>query len=262
MENSFKDLIEFIERQTAFRCHSYKERPLKRRIRVRMRALDLTDFSQYRSYLRKNPDETKKLLDALTINLSYFFRNPEAYDYLRNYIFSDLKKKSKQLTFWSAGCAHGEEPYSLAIVSSESALLQRVKIYGTDIDTAALETAKKGIYSSFAFQYTPRNIVRRYFKQIDEGFLISDKIRARVAFSNHDLFEKAPFAPCDLIMCRNVMIYLDRAAQSLILRNFHDQLKPGGYLMIGKVELLIGIPEVKLFEAASRVEHVYKKKEV
>lgn len=262
MENSFKDLIEFIEAQTAFKCHRYKEKPLKRRIRVRMRALNLLDFSEYQSHLRNNPDEVKKLLDALTINLSYFFRNPEAFDYLRNFILPDLKKKRKQLTFWSAGCAHGEEPYSLAIISSESAILQRVQIYGTDIDMTALETARKGIYPSFAFQYTPKNIVSKYFRRIDDGLMISEKIKDRVAFSNHDLFEKASFAPCDLIMCRNVMIYLDRAAQSVILQNFHDQLKSGGYLVIGKVELLIGIPEVKLFETVSRVEHVYRKKEV
>lgn len=224
-----------------------------------MRALGLADFSRYQNYLKNNPAELKKLLDTITINVSYFFRNPETFDYLKNHIFPIFKKKKDTLTFWSAGCAHGEEPYSLAIIAAESALLNRVAIYGTDIDNNALEIAEKGIYTALAFQYTPKNIVGNYFEQPAQGFLIKEKIRARVIFSNLDLFEIPSFGPCDLIMCRNVLIYLDRNAQSAIIRNFYNQLKSDGYLVIGKVELLIGIPEAKLFEVVSHAEHVYRK---
>lgn len=262
MANSFQDLLSYIEAKTAFKCQRYKEKPLKRRIGVRMRALGLADFSQYHNYLKNNPVELKKLLDTLTINLSYFFRNPETFEYLKKCIFPTFKKKRGELTFWSAGCAQGEEPYSLAIIAAESTLLNRVKIYGTDIDTHTLNIAEKGIYSPMAFQYTPENIMENCFEQTAQGFKIKEKIRNRVRFSKLDLFEISSFEPCDLIMCRNVLIYVDRSAQSTILRTFYKQLKYGGYLVIGKVELLIGIPEAKLFEVVSRDEHVYRKKDV
>ena len=262
MENSYHNLINYIEKQTTFRCQNYKEKPLKRRIRVRMRALGLADFSSYLDYLEEHPDEFDRLLDTLTINLSYIFRNPETFEYIKNDIFPLLDKQKDKFIFWSAGCAHGEEPYSLAIIAAESNLLSKVTIYATDIDTRALETAEKGIYPVITFQYAPQNIVAKYFEKTEEGFSIKRNIKQRVQFSNLDLFEIPPFRECDLIMCRNVLIYLDRSAQSLILKNFYDQLKPGGYLIIGKVELLIGIPEVKLFEVVSRAEHVYRKKEI
>lgn len=262
MTNNFQDLLSYIETKTAFKCRRYKEKPLKRRIAVRMRALGLTDFCQYHDHIKNNPSELKKLLDTLTINLSYFFRNPETFEYLKTSIFPIFKKKMGTLTFWSAGCAQGEEPYSLAIIAQESSLLNRVKIFGTDIDNHTLEEAARGIYSPTAFQYTPDHIVAHYFEKTKRGLQINEEIRQRVHFLNLDLFESSSFEPCDLIMCRNVLIYVDRDAQSVILKNFYNRLKSGGFLIIGKVELLIGIPEAELFEVVSREEHIYMKKNI
>jgi len=258
VESSFQHLINYIEQKTAFKCQGYKEKPLKRRIGVRMRALGLSDFSQYYTYLQNNPTELAKLVDVLTINLSYFFRNPETFDYLKNTVFTEFEKRSVVI-FWSAGCAHGEEPYSLAIVAAETGLLNKVKIYGTDIDDNALEKAEAGVYSRGAFQYMPGTILNKYFDRAGSGFKIKERLRSRVQFLSSDLFESPSFGPCDLIMCRNVLIYLGRKAQSIVLSNFYNKLKTDGYLMIGKVELLLGIPEAKLFEMINRAEHVYKK---
>jgi len=262
VENSFKELIDYIGKQTSFRCQHYKEKPLKRRIKVRMRALNIHGFEEYHQYLKKEPEEMERLLDTITINLSYFFRNPETFEYLSNSIFPEFKKRTGPMVFWSAGCAHGEEPYSLAITAAENSLLHRVDIYGTDIDNNVLQKARAGVYTKLVFQYTAEEILKKYFTETEDGFAISDKIKRRVTFLNIDLFEPPSFDPCDLIVCRNVLIYLDRGAQSTILKNFYDHLKPGGYLVIGKAELLIGIPEVKLFEVISRPEHVYRKKPV
>lgn len=226
-----------------------------------MRALGLTDFYQYHNHIKNNPSELEKLLDTLTINLSYFFRNPETFEYIRTSIFPILKKKTGRLLFWSAGCAQGEEPYSLAIIAQESSLLNRVKIYGTDIDNDTLKEAARGIYSTIALQYTPEHIKTQYFEKTKEGLQITEKIRERVHFLNLDIFNPHSFEQCDLIMCRNVLIYLDRDAQSIILKNFYNQLKRGGFLVIGKVELLIGIPEADLFEVMSREEHIYRRKD-
>jgi chemotaxis methyl-accepting protein methylase len=224
-----------------------------------MRALGLNDYQDYKEYLHHNIDEEAKLLQALTINLSFFFRNMETFNFIENYIFPDFKKLDEDLVFWSAGCAHGEEPYSLAICARENSLTQRLIVFGTDIDNEAIETGRRGTYGSAAFQYTPDALKEKYFTKTGDEYVLKEDIKRHVRFYNHDIFDSPVFGPCDLIMCRNVLIYMDRKAQSALLRNFYENLKIGGYLIIGKVELLIGIPEAKLFEVVSRVEHVYRK---
>jgi chemotaxis protein methyltransferase CheR len=224
-----------------------------------MRALGLAEFSEYLEYLKRDSQEVERLQNILTINLSFFFRNPETFAFLEQHQFLEFKDKEESIILWSAGCANGEEPYSLAISAAESSLLDRVTIYGTDIDEGTVKQAKTGTYPASAFQYTSEKIVHKYFTTTDSGYRINDSVRARVHFMRLDLLEKTSFGQCDLIMCRNVLIYLNRSAQSAVIRNFYEQLKPSGYLVIGKVELLIGIPEVELFEVVSRAEHIYRK---
>ncbi len=223
-----------------------------------MHALRINNYDEYYDFLRENPDELKELVKVLTINLSSFFRNPETFEYLKKEIFPELKKRSK-LIFWSAGCASGEEPYTLAILVNETGILSRVDIYGTDIDDDALNRAKKGLYKENVLQYLDSEIKARYFKSRGDEFEIKELIKSSVIFLHHDLLQPAPFPPCDLIICRNVLIYLDRAAQGEVLSNFYNHLKIEGYLVLGKVELLLGIPEMKLFNVVDRVEHIYKK---
>ncbi len=223
-----------------------------------MRALQLNKYDEYYDFLRKNPNEFKELVRVLTINLSYFFRNPETFEFLQQNVFPEFKDRSRVI-FWSAGCAGGEEPYSLAILAEQAGILSKVQIYGTDIDEEALGRARKGIYNSNALQYLSSELIMRYFESEREQFAIKEYIKSRVTFLHHDLFQLPPFPHCDLIVCRNVLIYLDRKAQRRILVNFNEQLKPTGYLVLGKVELLLGIPEMKLFDAVNRAEHIYRK---
>jgi len=258
VEDSLLELLKYIETNTAFKCQNYKEKPLIRRLRVRMRALDLSAFTEYHEYLQRHPDEFQKLLDVLTINLSYFFRNPETFDYLRDEVVPRLKDR-QPLVFWSAGCAHGEEAYSLAIMAAESGLLDKTVVYGTDIDTRAIEKATAGVYSSIAVQYTTDDIKARYFQVTGGNYAVIDKLKKSVRFLRHDIYFHPNFEACDLILCRNVLIYLDRKAQSVIMKNFFEHLNPLGYLAIGKVELLLGIPEVRLFQVVNRTEHIYRK---
>ncbi|MEO0156172.1 MAG: protein-glutamate O-methyltransferase CheR [candidate division WOR-3 bacterium] len=258
MDNNFHNLIKFIEEKTGFKCHSYKERPLIRRIRVRMRAVGLNEFSDYYEYLNKNPDELKKLLSVITINLSYFFRNFETFEYLKTDILPKFAK-SEKVVFWSAGCAQGEEAYSLAIIASETEIIEKTIIYATDIDDEALKKGEQGIYSTTVFEYTPSEYLIKYFVKYDGDYKIKDNIKSFVKFFHLDLFDNFPYGPCDLIMCRNVLIYMSRSAQSDLVRRFYEILKPGGYLVIGKVELLLGIPEAKFFNIVNRTERVYQK---
>jgi chemotaxis methyl-accepting protein methylase len=258
VEDSLLELLKYIETNTAFKCQNYKEKPLIRRLRVRMRALDLQDFGEYHQYLRKNPGEFKKLLDVLTINLSYFFRNPETFDYLRLEVIPRFKLRPN-LIFWSAGCAHGEEAYSMAILAAEAGFLDRTVVYGTDIDRAAIQKAVAGVYPALSLQYTTDDIKTRYFRVENGAYAVDKNLKGSVRFINQDLFYRPEFELCDLIMCRNVLIYLDRKAQSTVLNNLYSQLKVDGYLAIGKVELLLGVPEVKLFQLVNRAEHIYQR---
>jgi chemotaxis protein methyltransferase CheR len=258
VEDSLLELLKYIETNTGFKCQNYKEKPLIRRLRVRMRALDIGDFPAYLAHLRNDPGEFKRLVEVLTINLSYFFRNPETFDYLRDEVVPALKDRS-QLVLWSAGCAQGEEAYSLAIMAAESGILDKTLIYGTDIDGRAIERAKVGVYSPIALQYVAGEIKNKYFRAVSGNYEVVDKLKKSVRFLTHDIFVRPDFEPCDLILCRNVLIYLDRNAQSTVLKNFFDHLNPRGYLAIGKVELLLGIPEVRLFQIVNRTEHIYAK---
>ncbi len=226
---------------------------------VRLRALGIEDYEKYLIFMKRHPEEIRSLLDVLTINLSYFFRNPETFDYIGQKIIPVIKQTSGSLAFWSAGCANGEEPYSLAIMAAETGILDRVTVYATDIDNFALDRAEQGRFQHLSFQFVKPYLKDRYFTPDKGDFVIKDKIRQRVVFRKHDLFEKSPFGRCDLIMCRNVLIYLDRNAQSTIIDNFHEQLKDKGFLVLGKVELLIGIPAIKRFDTISRSEHVYQR---
>jgi chemotaxis protein methyltransferase CheR len=223
-----------------------------------MRALNIEDFIKYREYLQNNPGEFKRLLDVLTINLSYFFRNPETFDYIRDEVIPKMKDRHR-LVFWSAGCAHGEEAYSLAIMAAEAGLRNKTLIYGTDIDELAIEKAEAGVYSPIAFQYTTADVKTRYFRAVGGNFEVMDELKKSVRFMRHDIFYRPDFETCDMILCRNVLIYLDRPAQSTVLKNFFDHLNPQGYLAIGKVELLLGVPEVRLFQIVNRTEHIYCK---
>ncbi len=259
MESNYQELLKFIETETGFRCSNYKERPLKRRLMVRLRALGIDSYDGYLSLIKKHPEELKILLDVLTINLSYFYRNPETFDFIKQKIIPELQQ-SNSLIFWSAGCANGEEPYSLAIMAAESGLLKQTTIYATDVDTSALNKAQQGKFQSQSFQYLNPILKNKYFKQNKNDYFINDEIKPHVFFKKHDIFEKFPFGYCDLIMCRNVLIYLDRNAQSVIINNFNEQLKEKGFLVLGKVELLIGIPAIKQFDVVSRSEHIYQKK--
>ncbi len=258
MEPNFQNLIKLIEEKTGFKCHSYKERPLTRRIRVRMRALGLSEFSEYYEYLNKNPDELNNLLSTITINLSYFFRNFETFEYLKTDIFPMFTKKEKVI-FWSAGCAQGEEAYSLAMLASETDILGKTIIYATDIDEESLKKAEQGVYPTAVLQYTPSEYLIKYFVKCNNGYKVKDNIKSVVKFIHLDLFDNFPYGPCDLIMCRNVLIYMSRNAQSELVRRFYESLRLNGYLVIGKVELLLGIPEAKFFTIVNRAERVYQK---
>jgi chemotaxis methyl-accepting protein methylase len=244
----FAALLDKIVAERGFRCRSYKERCLVRRINVRLRATGAPTWEQYMRVLDADPREWDRLLDALTINVTKFFRNWEVWQTLAERVVPVLwARPDDEIRVWSAGSASGEEAYSLAALFhrhaerlGEEYRLHRVKILGTDIDAASLTAAARGAYSPAAFADTPPELRARYFTG-DVPAHVRPEVRALVSFESRDLLrDPAPEGPWQLIACRNVVIYFDRESQEELFLRFHEALAPGGVLVLGKVETLLG----------------------
>jgi len=241
-------LCDKIVAERGFRCGSYKERCLLRRIGVRMRATGVHTFEAYMRVLDADPREWDRLLDALTINVTKLFRNWEAWASLAERVIPALwARPDRTLRVWSAGASSGEEAYSLAALFHRHAeqvgeldRLSRVHILGTDIDRDSLSAAARGVYGESAFADTPPELRERYFTPGPAASVVPE-LRAMVAFERRDLLrEMPPEGPWHLIACRNVVIYFDRESQEDLFVRFHDALAPGGVLFLGKVETLLG----------------------
>ena len=256
----FEALTEKISRERGFGCASYKEKCLRRRIAVRMRATGAHSYAQYATVLDRDSREYERLLDALTINVTKLFRNWQTYEAIgRTVVPLVWARPGNEIVVWSAGCSSGEEPYSLAILFHQHAeavgelhRLSRVRVIGTDIDRDSLAAAERGEYPESAFADTPPAIRSRYFSSTFPA-RIDPAIRAIVSVERRDLLNEPPPASAfDLIACRNVIIYFDRATQERLFETFAERLVPGGYLVLGKVETLLGSARTMFGSVAGR----------
>jgi chemotaxis methyl-accepting protein methylase len=262
----FAALTEKIARERAFGCSSYKEKCLRRRIAVRMRARGVHRFADYAALLDRDAVEYERLLDTLTINVTKLFRNWSTFDVLARTAIPILWDGSaRPICGWSAGCSSGEEPYSLAILfhrhaaeRGETVDASRVQILASDIDRASLDAARVGQYADGAFADTPADLRRRYFS-VRPPFEIAPEIRPLVTFERRDLIVDPPPSGMHLIACRNVLIYFDRTTQESLFRRFHEALVPGGFLVLGKVETLLG-PTRSLFTAVDPRERIFRRR--
>jgi chemotaxis methyl-accepting protein methylase len=228
----------------------YKEKVLRRRIAVRMRALGAETYAAYSTLLRTDPTELEKLKDALTINVTRLYRNPETWNRLRALVLPELlARREGAVRVWSAGCSSGEEPYTLAICLAEEAerlghpeWVGRATIVATDIDELVMAKARAGRYAVSAFLEMPPALADRYFRDIGGGQReVVPALRRMVQVRRQDLLrELPPTPPYDLVVCRNVVIYFDRDGQERLFQGFTDALVPRGYLLLGKVETLFG----------------------
>ncbi len=256
--NGFEMLKEKIKEIINFDPGTYKEKPLKRRLRVRMRATGINTFFEYARYLEDNTEEQKKLADTLTINVSKFFRNRDAFETLGKDV---VKIFTDTLNIWSAGCASGEEAYTLAIIAMEYGKPGlSISVYGTDIDEMSLNRAKKGIYSAQALVETPSIYIDRYFNKLNGNlYQIKDEVRKLVHFMKVNLsYIPESFQNFNIIVCRNVFIYLSKEFQEKVIKEFYNRLNEGGYLVLGKVETMFG--DIKnLFYTFNTKERIYRK---
>lgn len=267
---TFELLKRAITESTGFNCEQYKEAHFKRRINVRFRATGSESYEEYIKLLKRNSNEREYLIKTLTINISEFFRNPETFEIIEKEIIPLLIKYRsnsiiKSIRIWSAGCAAGEEVYSLAIlihrILGKDLDKFRVSILGTDIDTISLEKARKGIYHEETLKKMDVSIKQSYFAKQDEGYQVSDQLKNIVHFQRHDMISESFTSRFDLIVCRNVMIYFKKEIQEQLQLNFHQALNGRGFFVIGKAETLLGTAS-NLFKPYNARERLYIKEDL
>lgn len=257
-------LKRLIAERVGLDCAGYKERCLRRRIAVRMRARGLHRYREYARLLEHDAAEAERLLDAVMINVSKFFRNTEVWDAIRTHVVPWLfEADAPVVRLWSAGCAAGEEPYSLAILLHEYAAqhdlpLDRFEILGTDVDQGALATARRGEYGTYALTETGDDVRDRWFEQEGGTFRVRPEVRALVRFEPLDLLQDPFPAGLHLVICRNVIIYFERDVQDRLFQRFADALVPSGFLVLGKVETLFGANAAGFSVTANR-ERIFRR---
>jgi chemotaxis methyl-accepting protein methylase len=263
-EEELEKLKRKIERDRGFNCSFYKDKCLRRRIAVRMRARGRKSFAEYAALLDHEPAEYDHLLDTLTINVTKFFRNPETWEAVEAQVVPQLFAGKGPIRIWSAGSASGEEAYTVSILLHEwaerqrrTAELDRVRIVGTDIDRRSLETAQRGTYPDLSLTETPEAVRRRWFSE-GPPFRIRPEAQRNVSFVRRDLISERPEGGQNLIFCRNVVIYFDREIQERLFKDFFDALVPGGFLVMGKVETLIGVART-LFRPVNNRERIFQR---
>lgn len=266
-EAAFADLTRKISREVGLSLDAYKDKCLRRRIAVRMRACGVHTYADYKAVLEQSPAEYELLKDAITINVTRFYRNAETWNLLRDTLLGEIcERDDGQVRVWSAGCSSGEEPYTAAVLIADyfdrhgrSADLAKVTVDATDIDRECLERAEAGRYPPSALADLPSALVSRYFERDGSHLRVIERVRRRVFVSPLDLSAQAPPRGLyHLILCRNVVIYFGRATQERVFMGFAEALAPGGILILGKVETLFGPARDRLTLLDPR-ERVYRR---
>lgn len=265
---AFDALLRKVALESGFVCPAYKPRCLDRRIAVRMRARGVHTYEDYARVLDSDPEEYQRLVQALTINVTRLYRNPETFESLAETIVPELwENVDGPLRVWSAGCATGEEVYSLAVLFAEHAerlgqlhRLSRVSVLGSDVDRPSLEAASRGEFGEIAFPDMPSDIRKRWFGD-GPGGRADPLLGSIVSFEERDLLHgPIPPGPHHLVLCRNMLIYFERHAQEDLLRRIHASLAPDGVLVLGKVETIMG--ELRsLYDPVNTRERIYRRRE-
>ncbi|MDZ8226062.1 CheR family methyltransferase [Nostoc sp. ChiVER01] len=242
----FENLLVYLRQSRGFDFTGYKRSTLMRRVCRRMQSLSVENFGDYLDYLEVDPEEFNYLFNTILINVTAFFRDSSAWQYLAEQVLPNLiknKKSSDQIRIWSAGCASGEEAYTLAMLMAEilgaEEFRQRVKIYATDVDEEALNQARLATYSAKEIQAVPDQLRQKYFEVVGNRYVFRQDLRRSVIFGRHDLLQDAPISRLDLLVSRNTMMYFNSETQGRILARFHFALTDAGYLFLGKAEMLL-----------------------
>ena len=237
---------------TKIDLNAYKEKQMKRRIETLVGKNKAKSFDEYVTMIKSDKDKFEEFVNFLTINVSEFYRNPEQWQVLDKEVFPNLIKQfGNNLKIWSAACSTGDEPYSLVMALSRHLPLDKIKIYATDIDKQVLAKAKVGLYNAKSIANVPDDFKKKYFTQIGSSYQISDEIKKRVEFKEHNLLKDPYPTGCHLIVCRNVLIYFTEEAKEDIYIKFNKALVNSGVLFIGSTEQIMNYKEINYERAKS-----------
>ena len=243
----FEALLDYLRISRGFDFTDYKRTSLARRINKRMEAVGTGSYGLYLDLLQVDPSEFEQLFNFILINVTSFFRDPEIFEYLQEDIIPNLAAAgdaAAPIRVWSAGCASGEEAYSLVMVLTEALgrqqVLERVKIYATDIDQEALKAARQGTYSAKQVESVPDRLLGAYFEENRGEHTFDKQLRRVVIFGRHDLLQDAPISHVDILTCRNTLMYFNNEAQAKIMSRFYFALNDDGVLVLGKAEMSSG----------------------
>ena len=244
------DILEKIHNEKGLDFSQYKEKSIKRRIDSRLKRYNLESYKDYIRLLEQSPDEYNELVKVLTINVTEYFRNPESFSAIENIvvprvIYSKREHQHRIIRAWSCGCSSGDEAYSLAILLLEKLGNARdrftLTIVGSDIDRDVLEESKTMVYTKERLKAVSKNLVNKYFDKIDnDHYKLKQMVRDMVRLRYHDIVKEKPFPHCDIILCRNLLIYFNKKLQEETLVKFYSSLNPGGFLVLGMTESLYG----------------------
>lgn len=230
---------------TTIDLNSYKEKQMKRRIDTLISKHKIAGYDKYVQALKDDKAMFEEFVNYITINVSEFYRNPDQWKILDETIFPELISKfGKNLKIWSAACSTGDEPYSLVMALSRHIPLNQIKIYATDLDKQVIAKAKVGLYNEKSIVSVPEDFKKKYFTQVGPSYKISDEIKARVEFREHNLLKDTYPTDYHLIVCRNVLIYFTEEAKDEIFRKYSKSLCKGGILFIGSTEQIMNYKEV------------------
>jgi two-component system, chemotaxis family, CheB/CheR fusion protein len=260
----FEALLVYLKRHRGFDFSGYKRTSLLRRILKRMQSVGVESFTDYIDFLEVHPNEFVQLFNTILINVTEFFRDPAAWEYIDQEIIPKIiahKEDGQPIRVWSAGVASGEEAYSVAILLAEhlgmDGFKQRVKVYATDLDEDALNRARIASYTEKEVQDIPPPLREKYFESNGSSFVFHRELRRSVVFGRHELIHDAPISRVDLLLCRNILMYFNGETQSQILNRLHFALNDDGYLVLGKAEMLL--THAHLFTPVNYKQRVFKK---
>ncbi len=261
---AFEAMLGYLKESRGADFTGYKRTSLARRVHRRMSQVGISDYAEYVDYLQVTPDEFSALFNTILINVTGFFRDAEAWDHLGTEVVPALlseRRSEEPIRVWSAGCASGEEAYSLAILLAEALgverFRQRVKIYATDLDDEALGQARQAAYGERGLQGVSPDLLGRYFEPTGGRYVFRKDLRRSVIFGRNDLVQDAPISRIDLLVCRNTLMYFNPETQARILGRFHFALVPRGLLFLGKAELLLS--HNRLFDPVDLKHRVFRK---
>jgi len=260
-------LLEAIFLRYGYDFRNYSKAHIKRRILHRLGASQLSTVTELQDKILRDREFFGELLNDLSINVTEMFRDPDFYLSLRENIIPKLQTYA-YFKAWHAGCATGEEVYSLAILFQEEGLLGRCQVYATDFNRKVLETAKEGVYQKLDMEQYERNYqlsggtkkLSDYYKSMYGSVMFKRELSNRIVFADHNLVTDSVFADVNLIMCRNVLIYFEKELQEKVLGLFYESLVPSGILCLGTKESLKFSRFEQLFDVIDEKQKIYKKK--